>query len=84
MVFVLIWNPVFLTIDTHNWLPGRKVLVSPHWIKQIDWSEEKVFVNLSQESIKNSPKFDLTKIIDKDYEGELFKYYQKDVSIRKK
>jgi uncharacterized protein YrrD len=69
------WNLVFLTIDTHNWLPGRKVLVSPHWIKQIEWSEEKVFVNLSQESIKNSPEYDPDVQITDEYEKVLFNYY---------
>ncbi|MBK7631191.1 MAG: PRC-barrel domain-containing protein [Ignavibacteriales bacterium] len=69
------WNLVFLTIDTHNWLPGRKVLVSPNWIKKIDWSEEKVYVNLSRESIKNSPEFDPDVRITDDYENELFSYY---------
>jgi sporulation protein YlmC with PRC-barrel domain len=69
------WNLCFIVVDTHNWLQGRKVLVSPHWIKQIDWSEEKVYVNLSQESIKNSPEFDSAQQITKDYESELLNYY---------
>lgn len=69
------WNLVFLTIDTHNWLPGRKVLVSPQWIKKIDWNEEKVYVNLSQESIKNSPVFDPDVQITDEYEKELFGHY---------
>jgi len=62
-------------VDTQNWLPGRKVLVSPHWIKKIDWNEEKVYVNLSQESIKNSPQFDPDIPIKDDFENELFNYY---------
>jgi len=69
------WNLIFLTIDTHNWLPGRKVLVSPQWIKKIDWNEEKVYVNLSQESIKNSPVFDPEVLITDEYEKELFGHY---------
>jgi sporulation protein YlmC with PRC-barrel domain len=69
------WNIVFLTIDTRNWLPGRKVLVSPKWIKKIVWSEEKVYVNLSLESIKNSPEFDPDSPIKDDYENELFRHY---------
>jgi sporulation protein YlmC with PRC-barrel domain len=78
------WNIDFLVVDTHNWLPGRKVLVSPHWIKQIDWSEEKVYVNLSQESIKNSPEFDSTQQIGKDYESELLNYYGEVFKPKKK
>jgi hypothetical protein len=69
------WNLVFLVVDTNNWLPGRKVLVSPQWIKHIDWNEKKVYVNLSQESIKNSPEFDPDIPIRDDYENELFNYY---------
>jgi len=69
------WNLVFLTIDTNNWLPGRKVLVSPQWIKKIDWNEEKVYVNLSQEAIKNSPVFDPDVQITDEYEKELFGHY---------
>jgi sporulation protein YlmC with PRC-barrel domain len=70
------WNLVFLIVDTHNWLPGRKVLISPHWIKQINWGEEKVYINLSQDSIKNSPEFDSDAPITDDYESELVKYYE--------
>lgn len=69
------WNLVFFIVDTHNWLPGRKVLVSPQWIKQIDWKEEKVYVNLSQESIKDSPEFDPDVQITDEYEKVLFNYY---------
>jgi sporulation protein YlmC with PRC-barrel domain len=69
------WNLVFFIVDTRNWLPGRKVLVSPNWVKKIEWSEEKVFVNLSQESIKNSPEYDPDVQITDEYEKELFGHY---------
>ena len=26
----------YLVIDTKNWLPGRKVLIAPSWVKKID------------------------------------------------
>ncbi len=77
------WNLLFLIVDTHNWLPGRKVIVSPHWIKQIDWSEEKVYVNLSQESIKNSREYDPDVQIIEDYEKVLFYYYGEDIKFMK-
>jgi len=69
------WNLVFLIVDTKNWLPGRKVLISPCWIGHIDWEESNVYINLSQEAIKNSPKYDPSQPIDKKYEGELFSHY---------
>lgn len=73
------WNIYFLIVDTNNWLPGKKVLISPRWIKHIDWLESKVYVNLSQESIKNSPEFDSSQPINEKYEQELYNYYDEHV-----
>lgn len=69
------WNLLFLIVDTHNWLPGRKVIVSPYQIDRIDSEEAKVYINLSMESIKNSPEFNSNHEIDKDYEKVLFDHY---------
>lgn len=69
------WNLSFLIVDTNNWLPGRNVLISPRWINRIDWDESMVYVNLSRESIKNSPEFNPSKPIGNDYGKELFKHY---------
>jgi uncharacterized protein YrrD len=51
------WAIRYLIIDTRNWWPGKKVLVSPQWIERVSWSESKVFVNLSRETIKQSPEY---------------------------
>ncbi|MDP3150840.1 MAG: PRC-barrel domain-containing protein [Ignavibacteria bacterium] len=69
------WNIRYMIVDTTNWLPGRKVLILPRWIKRIDWAESKVYVNLSLESIKNSPEFDPSQPVDKIAERELFDHY---------
>jgi sporulation protein YlmC with PRC-barrel domain len=74
------WNLCSLIVDTHNWLPGRKVLIQPCWINHIDCDESIVYVILSQEAIKNSPVFDPSQPIGKDYERELFNHY-KDMEI---
>jgi hypothetical protein len=35
------WAIRYLIIDTKNWWPGKKVLVSPLWIDRVSWSESK-------------------------------------------
>ena len=40
------WAIRYLVVNTHNWWPGKKVLVSPKWIERIVWNESKVVVNL--------------------------------------
>ncbi|MFA6598209.1 MAG: PRC-barrel domain-containing protein [Ignavibacteriaceae bacterium] len=69
------WNIRFMVVDTTNWLPGRKVLILPRWINRIDWGESKVYVNLTLESIKNSPEFDPSQPVDMIAERELFDHY---------
>ena len=51
------WAIRYLIVDTRNWWPGKKVLISPQWIERVSWSESKVFVNLSREAIKQSPEY---------------------------
>lgn len=70
------WAIRYLVVDTRNWLPGgKKVLIAPHWIDAIDWSESKVHVNLSREQIKDSPEYDEGVILSRDYEQRLHDAY---------
>jgi len=71
------WEINYLVIDTRNWLPGRKVLVSPSWIKQVSWPGRQVHIDLSQETIKNSPEYDPATPINKDYEERLYDFYSR-------
>jgi len=72
------WAIRYLVIDTRNWWPGKKVLVSPHWIERVSWSESKVFVNLGRESIKQSPEYTESALITRDYETGLHRHYNRD------
>jgi hypothetical protein len=56
-------------------LPGKKVLVSPEWIKTISWSKREVYVDLLREVIKNSPEFDPSAPVNRDDEDRLYDYY---------
>src|SRR3546814_12657065 len=49
------WQVRYLVIDTGSWLPGRRVLVSPQAVENIDGAEEKVSVGLSKREIRESP-----------------------------
>ena len=69
------WEIRYLVVDTRNWLPGRKVLLSPEWIERVSWAESRVLVDVSREAVKNSPEFDPSKPVNIDYEGKLHDYY---------
>ncbi|MGD8782914.1 MAG: PRC-barrel domain-containing protein [Thioalkalispiraceae bacterium] len=65
----------YLVIDTRNWLPGKKVLLSPAWLKSISWEEQKVHVDLDSDTIRNCPEYDASKPVTREYEIALFDYY---------
>lgn len=69
------WAIRYIVVDTRNWLPGKKVLVSPSWAKEIDWALSHVQFGVSREQIKNSPEYDVGLAITRDYEDLLYDYY---------
>jgi len=54
------------------------VLISPEWIERVSWTEKKVFINLSRETIKQSPKYSDDAIIIRDYEAKLHQHYNQE------
>ena len=71
------WAIRYLIIDTKNWWPGKKVLVSPKWIERVSWDERKVFVNLSSVTIKQSPEYTEESLLTRDYETGLHQHYNR-------
>ncbi len=69
------WEVRYLVVDTSNWWFGKKVLVAPHWASRVSYDESKVFVDLSRQKIKNSPEWDATVAINREYEARLYDYY---------
>lgn len=65
----------YMIVDTKNWLPGRKVLISPEWIKKVSWGAEKVFIELTRDKVKKSPEFDPDKPVNRKIEEKLYDYY---------
>jgi hypothetical protein len=71
------WAIRYLIIDTRNWWPGKKVLVSPQWIERVSWLESKVFVNLHSETIKQAPEYTEETLMTRDYEVSLHRHYRR-------
>ena len=69
------WTIRYLVVDTRNWWPGKKVMLSPAWIRAVDWRKHRLKVELSRKEIRNSPEYDDSSIIDRDYEKRLYQHY---------
>ena len=71
------WRVRYLVVDTRNWWPGRKVIVAPAWIFEVNWKEARVLVNLTRDMIRNSPPYEPTMTWSKDYAAALHEHYER-------
>ncbi|MGD2121258.1 MAG: PRC-barrel domain containing protein [Gemmatimonadota bacterium] len=73
------WALRYMVVDTRNWLPGRKVLISPDWVEDFDWEEEEASVAMEQGQIRNSPEYDPRAPINRGQEARLYDFYGRPV-----
>ena len=69
------WKVNFLVVDTGHWLPGKKVIISPALIDEIDWETSEVSVKTTIRHVKDSPVYDPAQTITEDHEVHLHNYY---------
>jgi sporulation protein YlmC with PRC-barrel domain len=69
------WAVRYMVVDTGSWLPGRKVLISPHAFGRLDQAGKLLPVNLTRKQIEESPSIDEHKPVSRQYEEEYYRYY---------
>jgi sporulation protein YlmC with PRC-barrel domain len=74
------WKIGFLVVDTGHWLPGKKVLIAPEWIMDIDWENSALTVQLSITQVQDSPEYDPAQTVTEAHELQLHNYYGQFVS----
>ncbi|HKL11973.1 MAG TPA: PRC-barrel domain-containing protein [Halanaerobiales bacterium] len=72
------WLVRYIVVETKNFLPGKKVVLAPEWITDIDWVREEVAFNLKKEEIKNAPEYDPVIPVSELYEKKLYEHYDKE------
>lgn len=71
------WTIRYLIVDTRNWWPGKKVLISPQWIENVSWDDSKVSLKLSRDAVKRSPEYTEESLLSREYEIGLHRYYDR-------
>jgi hypothetical protein len=49
--------------------------VAPDWIKKISWFDKSVSVDLLRQKIKDGPLYRSDELLERGYEGELYRHY---------
>lgn len=71
------WTITYLLVDTHNLLPGRRVLVPSTRVDSVSWSDRKVSVKLPRTIIDDSPAVDLVAALSVNQEQAVCDYYER-------
>jgi hypothetical protein len=70
------WTIRYLMADTAGWLLDRKVLISPHFLGEVDWEAKRVQVALAKDQVKNSPSIDTDNAVSRQHEAAHYNYYK--------
>jgi hypothetical protein len=69
------WNIRYIKVDTRNRWPGERVLISPYSVREIDWADRLIQVDVNRQKIKDSPPYHPSITVDGAYEEKFLTYY---------
>ena len=69
------WMIRYLVVNTSNWWAGHHMLVSPHWIEDVNWADAKVSVDLTRQAIAEAPPYGSGTEFDREQERAMYAHY---------
>jgi hypothetical protein len=69
------WQIRSIKVNTRNWIPGARVLVSPQSVSMIAWFERLVFLDVERQKVRHGPPYDPLITVDGRYTASLSRLY---------
>lgn len=69
------WGIRYVVVDTKDWWPGTKVLISPRSVREIDWASRLIHLDVDRQKVKNGPPYDPSVTVDGAYDETFLTYY---------
>ena len=69
------WFIRYLVVDTGHWLPGRKVLVPPGVLGQLNWTASTFPLALTRKQVEKSPDIDTDKPVSRQQQLDLHNHF---------
>ena len=69
------WRLRYFVVDTRDWWFGKHVLIEAASVKDIEWSDRHVFLDVSRERVKSSPPWDPMVSFNELYRKQLHEHY---------
>jgi hypothetical protein len=71
------WAIRYMIVDTSNWWLGHKVLIAPQWIRNGNWHDATVSVDLTQQAVKAAAAYDSTAALNREQETGIYEHYRR-------
>src|SRR6202167_5798329 len=69
------WAIRYIIVNTSNWWLGHEVIIAPEWINDVDWLDSKLSINLTRQSIQDSPAYDPNVPLSHEHEAGTHAHY---------
>ncbi len=69
------WSIRYMIVDTSNWWLGQKVLISPRAVQKIHWQEQLIDLDVTRQTVRDSPAYDPARRLDREYEDRMAGHY---------
>ncbi len=71
------WRVMYMVADAGGQVTDRYVLLSPTWVEKINWPDREINLDLKTETIRKSPPYNPEMILDRGYEEQLFRHFNR-------
>ncbi|PRC91943.1 PRC-barrel domain-containing protein [Solimicrobium silvestre] len=71
------WIVRYIIVDTTAWWPSQGVLIEIQRIKEVNWADNTIHINLTQQSIIDAPPYDSKELFNQEKEMGLKEHYQR-------
>lgn len=72
------WAIRYIVVDTSDWWLGRRVLIAPEWVGEIDWQERSMRVDVSRRQIQSAPQYDSVGHVNRQWEADYYTHHQRE------
>jgi hypothetical protein len=71
------WAIRYFIVDTSNWWGGKKVLIAPLWLEDVQWPNRQVSVNLTRQAVKDAAPYEPGMTLERPQEIEMYRHYDR-------
>ena len=75
MIDLADWRLHYFVVDTRNWWPGKRVLISPAAVTGIEWPDRHVNLDVTRDQVKSSPPWDPLVAFNDTFKEQLHTHY---------